>query len=133
MPTHGGGRGLHPRPSINTAISGISLGALHHNPDTVHRIEKRPLNPFGLSGTIKCSGNSENVYHPSGVRYYTTIELACLQTFPIDYEFVGTQCSMNRQIGNAYPPLAAKAVFSEVRKSLQKADEEEMRGHGDTQ
>ncbi|KEF61270.1 uncharacterized protein A1O9_02835 [Exophiala aquamarina CBS 119918] len=59
--------------------------------------------------------------------------MASLQTFPIDYEFVGKPGSKNRQIGNAYPPLAAKEVFSEVAKSLQKADEEEMAGHGETQ
>jgi len=133
MPTHGRAWGLHPPPSINTAISSIPFGALHHNPDTVHRIQRPPLNLFGLSGTIKCSGNSENVYHPSGLRHYTTKELGCIQTFPIDYEFVGTQGSMNRQVGNAYPPLAAKTVFSEVGKSLQKADEGVLRGHANTQ
>lgn len=133
MPTHGTGLGLHPPPTIFHAISDIPFDALDHDLQTTHHLEKDPLDPMKLSGTIKCSGNSENVYHPSGLRYYTVREMASIQTFPIDYEFIGKKCSQSRQVGNAYPPLAAKVIFSGVRKSLLKADEEEMAGNGNSQ
>jgi DNA (cytosine-5)-methyltransferase 1 len=133
MPTHGTGPGLHPPPTILGAISNIPFDALNHNPDKVHKLIKPPINPMTLSGTIKCSGNSEKVYHPSGLRYYTAREMASIQTFPMDYEFIGNQGSQSRQIGNAVPPLAAKAIFLEVRKSLQKADQEEIAGDGNSQ
>lgn len=37
-------------------------------------------------------------------------ELATVQSFPLDYEFVGPLSSVYRQIGNAVPPLLAYAL-----------------------
>ncbi len=44
-------------------------------------------------------------------RRLRTIEMAALQSFPGDYVFFGTRRSRVRQIGNAVPPLMAKAVM----------------------
>lgn len=43
--------------------------------------------------------------HPSMARRLTVRECARIQTFPDDFEFVGSVTSMFRQIGNAVPPL----------------------------
>lgn len=133
MPTHGKSRGLHALPSIDDAIRGIPPTTPDHHPEDACKIVKNPRDPEKLSGTIKCGGNSENVYHPSGLRHYTTCEMKLIQTFPLDYQFVGEKGSQSRQIGNAVPPLAANLWFTEVRKSLSMADEGEMASNGNIQ
>jgi DNA (cytosine-5)-methyltransferase 1 len=52
--------------------------------------------------------------HPSKNRYLTPREAACLQDFPIDYEFKGTLGQVHKQIGNAVPVKLAKAIAAEV-------------------
>lgn len=49
-------------------------------------------------------------------------ELASLQTFPVDFAFVGTKTQIRRQIGNAVPPVAAKAVFDAIVTCLREWD-----------
>jgi len=41
-------------------------------------------------------------------------EIAALQTFPEDYQFVGTRRSIQKQIGNAVPPLLGKAIVEHL-------------------
>lgn len=83
---------------------------------------KPPYDPNTPARTIT-TGAGEFNYHPSGERSFTNRELACLQTFPLEHRFGQ---GARRQIGNAVPPMLAKAVFREVIKSLQKTDEAEM-------
>ena len=54
--------------------------------------------------------------HPSEDRYLTPREAACLQDFPVDYEFCGTLGQVHKQIGNAVPVKLAKAIALEVSK-----------------
>ena len=49
-------------------------------------------------------------YHPKEDRYLTPREASALQSFPLDFEFCGSQTSQFRQIGNAVPPLMAKCL-----------------------
>jgi DNA (cytosine-5)-methyltransferase 1 len=56
--------------------------------------------------------------HPTEDRYITPREAACLQDFPIDWEFRGTLGQVQKQIGNAVPINLAKAVASSVKKLL---------------
>lgn len=51
---------------------------------------------------------------PSFLRRLTVKEAAVLQTFPLDYEFSGSQSSQYTQIGNAVPCNFGKAVVSMV-------------------
>ena len=51
---------------------------------------------------------------PSFLRRMTVEEAAILQTFPIEYEFCGSQSSKYTQIGNAVPCNMAKAVATMV-------------------
>ena len=56
--------------------------------------------------------------HPTEDRYITPREAACLQDFPIDYEFKGTLGQVQKQIGNAVPVKLGKAIANEVARYL---------------
>lgn len=56
--------------------------------------------------------------HPEEVRPFTVREYARIQTFPDDWEFVGSMSSQYRQIGNAVPVELAKQVGLAMKKSL---------------
>ncbi|MDL2319011.1 DNA (cytosine-5-)-methyltransferase [Eubacteriales bacterium OttesenSCG-928-A19] len=45
-------------------------------------------------------------------------EIAAIQSFPRDYKFTGTRRSVQKQIGNAVPPLMGKAMISYLKESL---------------
>jgi len=59
--------------------------------------------------------------HPEAHRPITHREAARLQTFPDSFTFVGSRIEVARQIGNAVPPLLAKAVAEELRAVLEEA------------
>lgn len=83
---------------------------------------KRPYDGGRLAKTITSAGGEGN-YHPSGKRQFTTREFAALQTFDNDFRFGGQ--AILRQVGNAVPPLLAKAVLQEVIKTLRQTDRAE--------
>lgn len=61
--------------------------------------------------TTRCISYSNGRFgHPQQNRAISIREAACLQTFPLRYRFVGSYESKARQVGNAVPPLMAKAV-----------------------
>jgi DNA (cytosine-5)-methyltransferase 1 len=61
--------------------------------------------------TTRCVSYSNGRFgHPTQDRAISVREAACLQTFPRRYKFVGTLESKARQVGNAVPPLMAKAI-----------------------
>jgi DNA (cytosine-5)-methyltransferase 1 len=59
---------------------------------------------------------------PARLRRITIQEAAVLQTFPIGWEFAGSQVAKYRQIGNAVPPMLAEAVARMVRSTLDDLD-----------
>lgn len=60
--------------------------------------------------------------HPDAkqARSITIREAALLQSFPVDYKFVGSQGYCYKMIGNAVPPLMAKAISEGIYKYLTK-------------
>ena len=77
-------------------------------------IGHRPIDPTKPAPTVTARGDDRGgvviLPHPSGQRRMTCRELASIQSFPLDYGFIGGISSVCRQIGNAVPPLLAKAV-----------------------
>lgn len=71
------------------------------------------LHPDEPSITIKENHGAPFV-HPSEDRVGTPRECAALQSFPDDYEFLGSKSSVLKQIGNAVPPKLARAVGSSI-------------------
>jgi len=59
--------------------------------------------------------------HPTQNRTITVREAARIQSFPDTFIFWGSRTSQFRQVGNAVPPLLARAVACEMRKALEGA------------
>jgi DNA (cytosine-5)-methyltransferase 1 len=72
--------------------------------------------PHDCAPTIRAS--SVTPFHFSEDRCINVREAACLQSFPVDYEFVGSLGSQYRQVGNAVPVELSTAVAQSVRQIL---------------
>jgi hypothetical protein len=49
--------------------------------------------------------------------------LSLFQSFPIDYKFHGSQGQAVKQIGNAFPPIVAEALYRTIAKTLEAFDQ----------
>ncbi len=78
------------------------------------------LHPSGLASTIltKCDLHWGAYIHPTQDRTLTVREAARFQSFPDRIRFSGSRVEQYRQVGNAVPPLLAKAVAEAVRRML---------------
>lgn len=62
------------------------------------------------------------ITHPTQNRTITPREAARIQSFPDDYRFIGDITSVGIQIGNAVPPLLAKAIANHIIEILEQTD-----------
>lgn len=91
---------------------------LNINGATLSHIYRR-LDPEKPSYTITGSGGGgTHVYHWEEPRALTNRERAKLQTFPDNFEFLGSKEEVRRQIGMAVPPKGARAVFRALFQTL---------------
>jgi len=88
----------------------------------------RRLDPTKPSPTVTRSGYRDFI-HPYEDRMLTVRELACLQTFPLNWEFIGTRLdsySSKRivtmtqfgQVGNAVPPVLSQAIGLAIKTQI---------------
>ncbi len=77
---------------------------------------------FERMGTFKPSNTIDtghrNYFHYSEPRIPTVRESARIQSFPDDFEIIGTRGSQYKQVGNAVPPMLAKVIADELKKIL---------------
>ena len=59
--------------------------------------------------------------HPTKDRAVSIREAARLQTFPDSFVFCGSKDKQYQQVGNAVPPIMAKAIAEELAYQLNKA------------
>ncbi len=82
------------------------------------------LDPSGVSGTImtKCDPHWGTVFHYAQERIISVREAARLQSFPDSFRFTGSRADQYRQVGNAVPPLLAKAIANHVEKLVRQKE-----------
>ena len=79
-------------------------------------IGNRLIDPDRPAPTVTARGDEKGgvvvLHHPNNHRRMSGRELALVQSFPTNFVFYGPNSSVYRQIGNAVPPLLAKAIAS---------------------
>jgi DNA (cytosine-5)-methyltransferase 1 len=124
--------GLKPWVSIGKALEGIPepdvVNSLENHSESKYKLRfngfigHRLVNPNVPSPTITARGDERGGvvihHHPGNHRRLTARETALIQTFPIDFKFVGAKTSAYRQIANAVPPILAKSIAESVRETL---------------
>lgn len=80
--------------------------------------------PNGLASTIltKCDPHWGAFFHYEQNRSFTVREAARLQSFPDRFVFTGNRAEQYAQVGNAVPPLLARAVGASLKSLLDKED-----------
>ncbi|WP_269318173.1 DNA cytosine methyltransferase [Exiguobacterium sp. KJ 601] len=90
--------------------------------DSIDRTDR--IHPERPSGTVLVgskAGGGRPFIHPFEPRHITIREAARLQSFPDSFEFFGPETWQYRAVGNAVPPLMAKAIGNSIAKILSKS------------
>ena len=88
--------------------------------DNRHSSCYKRLSETDCSCTIDTGNAHSNYFHPLYDRIPTPREAARLQSFPDSFHFVSTRGNNYRQIGNAVPPLLAKALAVALAEQMPK-------------
>lgn len=111
-------------PSTIAKIKKVPIGGKLADIEKIYGSTYRRLDPNRPSYTVTRSGYRDFI-HPYEDRMLTVRELACLQTFPVDWEIKGvrldsyssarkTTMTQFGQVGNAVPPVLAEAVAKSI-------------------
>lgn len=105
-----GGNAWHPDipKELQLNVKGARLSSIYKRLDS-----NRPAYTVTGSG-----GGGTHMYHWEENRALTNRERARLQTFPDDFEFIGSKESVRKQIGMAVPVKGAQLIFEAVLKTF---------------
>ena len=94
-----------------------------------HTMRYGRVRPDGLASTIltKCDPHWGAYFHYAQARAFTVREAARIQSFPDRFQFLGTMAEQYAQVGNAVPPLLAKAIGEAMKRILEDARSLETR------
>lgn len=122
-------------PSTLEKIKKVPIGGKLSDIEQIYGSTYRRLDPNRPSFTVTRSGYRDFI-HPYEDRMLTVRELACLQTFPLDWVIKGvrldsysstrkTTMTQFGQVGNAVPPVLAEAVAKSIIEQWFNDEEEE--------
>ena len=85
-----------------------------------HTMRYGRVRPDGLASTIltKCDPHWGAYFHYDQDRSFTVREAARIQSFPDHFIFYGTMAEQYAQVGNAVPPLLARAIGLSLKQFL---------------
>lgn len=105
------------KPSMDVYIAKYERASKCINPRDLHL--HRPSRTVTCRNLCGATGDMLRLRLPDGRRRMLTVrEGALLQSFPDWFQFAGNEDSQFNQIGNAVPPLLAKAVAESVMECL---------------
>lgn len=115
-------------PSTLEKIKSVPIGDKLLSQQKTFGSTYRRLDPNIPSPTVTRSGYRDFI-HPYEDRMLTVRELACLQSFPLDWEFTGvrldsysskrvTTMTQFGQVGNAVPPKLAFVVAQAIKEQF---------------
>ena len=91
-----------------------------HSPIHRYHVLEPDLPSTTIIAHLKKDGNRFIHYDPSQARTITPREAARLQSFPDDFNFIGSQGKVYEMIGNAVPPKLAFAIARAIECFLQR-------------
>ena len=96
----------------------IPIELFTNNRSNRHSSAYKRLKESDCSVTIDTGNAHSNYFHPKYNRIPTVREAARIQSFQDGFSILGNRSSQYRQIGNAVPPLLAKAIATELKKYI---------------
>ena len=101
-------------------------GSIKSLPEEFYKVRNyssafKRMNSKEPSTTIDCG--HRNYFHYKENRIPTVRESARIQSFPDDFEFIGSKTSQYTQVGNAVPPLLAQVIGESILKMYDINDE----------
>ena len=101
-------RNIQAHPELQLKVRGAKISQIY-----------KRLDPDKPSYTVTGSGGGgTHIYHWDEPRALTNRERARLQTFPDEYEFIGSKEGVRKQIGMAVPCRGAKIIFEAILRSF---------------
>lgn len=102
-------------------LNDIRPDLVHHDPK--HFGNRYTVQDFDLPGKTVVAhlykdGNLFIHPDPNQERTFTVREAARIQSFPDDFKFVGARTHQFKQVGNAVPPLMARAIAKAIKSIL---------------
>jgi DNA (cytosine-5)-methyltransferase 1 len=92
----------------------------HGGPDLGPTRAKRQWSELGVDGMGIANDAPEAAFPKNGVPRLTVRMVARIQGFPDSWQFTGKKTIAYRQVGNAFPPLVARAVGNSIRLAFQR-------------
>jgi DNA (cytosine-5)-methyltransferase 1 len=133
------GKKFLPYVTVGDVLASIPPDAPNHvlmyemsNPDYIEKVKKlgpgefvydnyhgahRRLDPSKPAFTMKQNHGSVGI-HPTETRMIDLREMAAIQNFPNDYEFLGDASKIGVMIGNAVPVGLARAIAVQIKKAM---------------
>ncbi|OUR97767.1 hypothetical protein A9Q84_06085 [Halobacteriovorax marinus] len=90
-------------PSLKLGVDWVNLRENRFRQTKYQRLDRNKPSPTIMT-------HRHSYFHPVEDRYLTQREAAAFQSFPNTFQFMGPLSAQWRQIGNAVPPLMARAI-----------------------